>query len=205
MNLKTFVKVGNISNLSDARYCAGFGVQMLGFNFDPNQPDAITPDTASEIMGWVEVENFVLECGEMKLEDIQRLLADSENPFIQVDIPSHAITLANQGQNVILRLQINSQEDLSILELNMGSLDQVKYLLIESEVSDLYPDLDQKIVSINQIPVLKGYDNEASTILDQLNSNSFNGIALKGSAEEKPGYKDYDEFADILEILEDDE
>ena len=29
MPLKTFVKVGNITNLSDARYCAGMGVDML--------------------------------------------------------------------------------------------------------------------------------------------------------------------------------
>jgi phosphoribosylanthranilate isomerase len=31
MPLKTFVKVGCITNLSDARYCAGMGVDMLGF------------------------------------------------------------------------------------------------------------------------------------------------------------------------------
>ena len=32
MPLKTIVKVGSITNLSDARYCAGMGVEMLGFN-----------------------------------------------------------------------------------------------------------------------------------------------------------------------------
>ncbi len=31
MALKTIVKVGNITNLSDARYCAVMGVDMLGF------------------------------------------------------------------------------------------------------------------------------------------------------------------------------
>ena len=32
--LKTLIKVSNINNLSDARYCAGMGVEMLGFSMD---------------------------------------------------------------------------------------------------------------------------------------------------------------------------
>ena len=38
MSLQTFVKVGEITNLSDARYCAGMGVDLLGFNVVENTP-----------------------------------------------------------------------------------------------------------------------------------------------------------------------
>lgn len=34
MALKTFVKISGVNNLSDARYCAGMGVNQLGFNIE---------------------------------------------------------------------------------------------------------------------------------------------------------------------------
>ena len=32
--LKTIVKVSEVNNLSDARYCAGMGVEYIGFSMD---------------------------------------------------------------------------------------------------------------------------------------------------------------------------
>ena len=51
--LKTFVIVGEISNLSDARYCAGMGVDVLGFNINPVEETCVAPETLNEISGWV--------------------------------------------------------------------------------------------------------------------------------------------------------
>ena len=41
MGLKTLVKVSEVNNLSDARYCAGMGVEMIGFSLDENHPKFI--------------------------------------------------------------------------------------------------------------------------------------------------------------------
>ena len=72
MPLKTFVKVGSITNLSDARYCAGMMVDMLGFRSVEGQEGYIKPAQFQEIRGWISgplVISFVAA------------LADSSGPF----------------------------------------------------------------------------------------------------------------------------
>jgi phosphoribosylanthranilate isomerase len=61
MPLKTIVKVGNISNLSDARYCAGMGVDMLGFRVIDGLPGYIAPQAFQEIRGWISGPKVVAE------------------------------------------------------------------------------------------------------------------------------------------------
>jgi hypothetical protein len=56
MSLKTKVKAGNITNLSDARYCAGMGVDWLSF-----PAEKVNPVKFKEITDWVTGPQFVLE------------------------------------------------------------------------------------------------------------------------------------------------
>jgi phosphoribosylanthranilate isomerase len=52
MALKTLVKASEVNNLSDARYCAGMGVEMLGFCLDENHPKFIELARLREISVW---------------------------------------------------------------------------------------------------------------------------------------------------------
>jgi len=61
MALRAPVYAGNITNLSDARYFAGMGVQWLGFQIDPNQTSYLNPQKFREIVGWVTGPALVLE------------------------------------------------------------------------------------------------------------------------------------------------
>ena len=54
--LKTKVKVSSIENLSDARYCAGMGVEWLGF------PLAMPVEKLEEIRNWLAGVQIVGEC-----------------------------------------------------------------------------------------------------------------------------------------------
>ena len=54
MSLKTLVKVGGVTNLSDARYCAGMGVAILGFCPEPSRPDYVDLDKFKEITNWIK-------------------------------------------------------------------------------------------------------------------------------------------------------
>jgi phosphoribosylanthranilate isomerase len=51
--LRTRVYAGPVTNLTDARYFSSFGVDWLGFCFDPARPEFIEPSTAAEIRGWL--------------------------------------------------------------------------------------------------------------------------------------------------------
>ena len=48
MALKTFVKISGVNNLSDARYCAGMGVNQLGFNIEDKHPNYTDPQSFKE-------------------------------------------------------------------------------------------------------------------------------------------------------------
>ena len=51
-------------------------------------------------------------------------------------------------------------------------------------------------------PVLLGGNLQPDSVVSLMEKTQCKGIALKGSEEIKPGFKDYDELAEILEILE---
>src|SRR5690349_8085794 len=75
MALTRFVKVGNISNLSDARYCAGMGVDLLGFRTIEGQENFIAPKQFQEVRGWVTGPRVVGEIyGFKNLEQLTHVL-----------------------------------------------------------------------------------------------------------------------------------
>ena len=43
MGLRTSVIVNGVNNLSDARYCAGMGVDVIGFNLKLDDPNRVQP------------------------------------------------------------------------------------------------------------------------------------------------------------------
>ncbi|PIB35309.1 hypothetical protein BFP72_07805 [Reichenbachiella sp. 5M10] len=201
MNLKTFVKVGNISNLSDARYCAGFGVNMIGFNLDPSQDNPVALDTAKEIMGWVAGVDLVLEYGDLSLAQIREVQQNIDTGFVQVNSISVAQELTSESK-VILKVQIDSMEDLATFKSQADDLPEaLAYLLIDCQNESLYLDIDQVVSELElTTQTLKAYDVTADNVLSK--PVFYHGISLSGSHEEKPGFKDYDELADILEVLE---
>ncbi len=48
-----YVKVCGITNLEDARYCAGAGADFLGFVQYPESPRYVAPEAARAILAWI--------------------------------------------------------------------------------------------------------------------------------------------------------
>ena len=201
MSLSKFVKVGEVSNLSDARYCAGMGVDIMGFVIDPENEAYVNPDTFAEIVGWVAGVSYCGEFSASSLENYTEQISKYELQYIQCDNLDALNGIS--GVEKILQFNISAKADLEELQsiLIQNGLD-LAYILIEAEDSlvEATDNLLQEVQTNYQI--IKGYGLSAETV-DSLNS-SFHGIALKGSAEIRPGYKDFDELADILEVLEED-
>ena len=61
MARKPVVYVSRITNLSDARYCAGMGVDMIGIVIDRNHPDYVSPQKYKEMIGWISGPRHVAE------------------------------------------------------------------------------------------------------------------------------------------------
>lgn len=211
MALKTFVKISNVTNLSDARYCAGMGVDLLGFSMDAGTPDYVAPKLVDEIRAWVAGVPIVGETTATDPEVIEQLLNTYQPDWLQVDEAALLPYLGTFGKpRGELRLILRA--DLS--EMTLDQLDTLfqtgavgaDYVLLESpRPLHFDAELTAQLKRLSaRHPVLLGAGITAANIHQLLADLPVRGIALRGGAEERPGNRDFGELMDILEILEDD-
>lgn len=204
MALKTFVKISNVTNLSDARYCAGMGVDLLGFSMDVDSPDYVAPAKFAEISSWVAGVAIVGETTATDPETIEQLLDTYQPDWLQVDEAALLPYLSTFDKPLILRADLSQltldQLDTLFLTGSAGA----EYVLLESP-SPLHfdDDLKQTLQRLaRRYPVLLGAGISATNVIDLLADLPVRGIALRGGNEERPGNKEFGELMDILEAIE---
>jgi len=190
MALKTLVKVGNISNLSDARYCAGMGVDLLGFVAVEGQPNYVPPKLYQDIRGWVAGPSSVLELyGLKESSTLIKMLEDYRPDYLEVSIAELQLLPVSIEQSLIVF--IASSSDLQKIDPWES---KIQYLLVNEDQNEIIQQAN------NIAPVILSLRSASGLAL--LDTHLIKGIALSGSAEVRPGYKDYDDLAEVLERLE---
>jgi len=183
--LITKVKVGQVTNLSEARYCAGMGVDFLSFPIV-----SIDPKTYQEITGWVAGPKFGIEVNPDNISSVQEYKTD----FIDVNVAQ--IDDASKLENLIVRIEANewvvkktklllSKGNILYLELAITSLDDFSLGII-NEITEDFKILLKPSEKID---------------LDKLLKLPVDGLSFHGNAETKPGLKEYP-LSEILEQLE---
>ncbi len=201
MALSTFVKISNISSLSDARYCAGMFVDQLGFNLNQADNEGISFETFLEIKDWVAGVQIVGELGDISKEEFLNL--PKELPVDMIEISR--LELLDQakafGKPISFKIELYHHlhlNDLSDLFIDLeGNVDQV---VIHSESTQLFDEIKNEVNQYEgNLKMIKAFNVRLKT-LNQL--DGFDGIQLKATEEDQPGLKDYGEVMDILEALE---
>ena len=187
--LRSFVKVNHITNLSDARYCAGMGVDVLGFqiteeNFEEDVKNFQSiKDWVSGVEFCAEINFYTPKINELGFTYIESNSKDLVFRYIKED-----------GLKVIFQIQSDNDGEISddiINDLPHGS----ELILHCTKDQKEKLDIASCLVQADGI--------ESNEIQDLLEGSVF-GISLTGSDEIRPGFKDYDSLADILELLEED-
>lgn len=181
MPLKTVVKVGNISNLSDARYCSGMGVDMLGFQVIEGRPNFINPKLFQEIRGWVTGPKIVAEIyGLTSKEQLTSIIENYAPDYLE-------LSLAEFTQH---------RRDLTLpcIVLGITSPDEkiVYNIIAEDQLKSVDPTVGLLVKPAS-----------AEGVLDLITNPNVAGVSLDGTPEVRPGFKDYADLADILEKLDD--
>jgi phosphoribosylanthranilate isomerase len=205
--LKTLVKVGSVSNLSDARYCAGMGVSLIGYDFNTTSPHYVTPLQSKEISGWLSGVEAVGECHGMSVSEIKTILTQYEINYIETDLFDEA--LRNLGIPLIYRVfwQETTGFDglLDIGKILSENSSYFHYVLLESDAKKLTPETEKLVYSLaERFPLLLGFGVTADTIEKLLQESNIQGIALRSNTEEKTGYTNANDLADLLELMEED-
>jgi len=197
MGLKTTVKVGSITNLSDARYCAGMGVDLLGFNAVEGSPDYISPIQVEELRGWFVGPKVVIEIYGIDHRDNYEELLNNYQPDM-IELSCHEL-LKLRPKEIPMILAIHPEQFETQAAVLRDFKSSIKFLQLPASTDKA---LLQKIAL--QFPVLVEPSLATEPDLDFFKQNAAIGLALKGSEEEKAGYKSYEQLSRVLEQLEQD-
>jgi phosphoribosylanthranilate isomerase len=186
MSPRPVIYVSHITNLSDARYCAGMGVDLLGFVIDPSDPDFVSAETYQQLIGWVSGPALVVELGASTFNE-----ADYSPEFIHLTFDQLA---SRKVASARLIVEIQFQR-LITLPKELRERKDIAYWLATDAPNDLTEPM------ITTAPILIARNEFPGGVIAYLKRMGAAGVALRGSIETVPGLKDYDHLSQILEEL----
>jgi phosphoribosylanthranilate isomerase len=187
MPLKMIVKVGKVTNLSDARYCAGMNVDLLGFVTVENQESYLPPKEFQDIRGWLSGPQIVAEIyGLSSVSELNDIIDNYKPDYLELS--EKELPLVDGSLPLIVRWS-KGEFDKAMDIPNLYAL------IVDKTQLDNIGDNKIKIKLLVEAENLS--EVEAVT-----NRPAVKGIVLNGTQEESPGLKDYDHLSEILERLE---
>ena len=190
---KPVIYVSRITNLSDARYCAGMGVDMVGFVIDPTDVDYVSPRHYQEMIGWISGPKRIIEIPTHGNIDLEEVVNQYKPDLLHV---SMAAVARNDLPDLPLVLEVSFD---SYQAPGSNFKARIEYLLINN-FSDNVPLGPPSIQGEHSI--LLSLDSHQEHVLELLDRTGASGFALQGSRELAPGLKDYDHLSRILDALE---
>jgi phosphoribosylanthranilate isomerase len=181
--LKRKVLVNGISNLSDARYCAGMFVDYLSFELNSSHPDYIAIDKILEIKNWLSGVKIGGRVSEWP-EDI------NENQWQDLALD---FMIINKSENKPKAWSLVNE---LFFEVGQENVDLSEYQNILSNTG-LFESSEVRHAS-NFV----GPNVTLESLDDLLANENVIGIALKGNHEIRPGESSYEDLMDVLEALE---
>lgn len=178
MSLKTNVWVNKITTLSEARYCAGMGVQFLGF-----QPAVVDVKTYRDITGWVSGPSFFLDISEEMTMPAK--VADYACEYLLIREEQVNELPATIDSKLLIKRSLSSSG-------STPSPARADFILLENWAPESLERAPARTVVAVSNP------DEALLAI----SLPIAGILLQGSTEASPGLMEYDHLSAVLELLE---
>ena len=212
--LSTKVKASSITHLTDARYFAAWEVEWLGFYLSPGEEHSVDARQVAALQEWVDGVKICGEFGLAGLEDIQTALQLLELDSVQVGMLTPVALLeALKGKVEIIQElvpeaylkadEIEEQLAARAPFVNYFLLNFSKGGIVAEDLAGGQPfSLEQVRAWCEQYPIiieLQLNDDGALKFLEQVPAR---GFSVRGGAEEKTGYKSFDELDDFFEELE---
>lgn len=198
MKSKKFVKIRGVNNLSDARYCSGMMVDVIGFSLNSNHKNSVSIEALKAITQWIQGPQIAGEFEDMELELIQTYLPLVDLEIIETSNPDLLVPLSKTGKKIYLKINLDTIENEQTL-LNKIKEGQMAHKIVVCR--------SQKGKNKTLIKPLLHYTQSEQIIngfnLDLNQIDSWPAIEIMATGEEKPGFKDYGEIMDILEYIED--
>ena len=211
MDHKLNIKFGEVNNLSDARYAAGAGATFLGFNLSTSHPQYIAPEKIKEICGWVSGPIPVAEWGNEPASIISDTCNSLGMEYIQLNAFNPEITAAlKMDFCVIQNIEIGAEDHLAglIEKVNKVNGLAMYYMLSFKDLSsqEMFLSKESHCLMVKDFcrdqPIFLNFHFTPENLPGLIDQFQPFGINLNGSAESKPGVKDFSTLNDLVSLLE---
>lgn len=182
MALKMKVLVTRITNLTDARYCAGMEVDFLGF------PATLEPALLRDIRAWVVGPSFWVEAA----TTAELAMHPHEEGYI---IP-YALAMELSGNATLpsrWMVRLTAADVAGLLARPW----QPDYVLLDESVA-AEGEVSQELCKRHAVLIF-GRDERA---VARATAGGAQGVYLLGDHEERPGLRDFDFLSGMFEVLE---
>ena len=202
MSLKCFVKVGSINNLSDARYCSGMNVDLLGFILEENNIDSIDICTLKEISNWIAGIKILGEFNNSSIKFINNIIKKFPFDYIQINYPIRINKINYDHQRILLNLpleeRVEKKKFISDLRNNYKDIGMININVLNKTTNNLISNNFKN----NRFKLLNGFNYSKKFLDKMINKRVLYGVSINGNNEIRPGYKDYSTLSEVFEILE---
>ena len=167
----------NITNLTDARYFAAWGVDYISFNIIPESAFYVTLDTIKEIKDWVEGPDCLVESNALEFLEF----ADG-----------HILS------NIYSSLPLNKVAFFRVPYIDViKGLPAGKYIVKASDdqLSNLKNLPNDKLIGLDM------YLDVTDLPIDNFDAWPDWGFVIQGGDEEKTGLKSYDDLDKLYDLL----
>ncbi len=213
--LRTKFKASAITNLTDARYFAAWNADWLGFCLDPADEAYVAPQVARAIREWIDGPRFVGEFNLQTADEMREAITLLDLDALQAGpfTPEEVLRELRSPVPVIKAWVIEPQTGEAELAAAMEAfapLAAIHLLDFRKMGADWSKVRQGKVLSPGFLAetcatyrVLLAMDDTPEAIRDMLDALNPEGLSFQGGAEERVGYKSFDELDEILEALED--
>ncbi len=189
MALKSVVKVSNLSNLSDARFCSGMGVELLGFGVVPGTRHYMAPEIFHEIRGWLAGPQIVGELyGLTSAAQIAEAIETYSPDYFELTWDEY--TTYQKHLSLPCIIDISGSYGVAARD----ATDNVAYVIAGESATcrDIEDVPFQTLIRTRSLEHLE----------DKSRAGCFSGFVLEGPQQTRAGVTSYDELGSLLEALE---
>lgn len=214
--LATQLLASGITHLTDARYFAAWEVDYLAFPLgEKTDGEAISLDMLNALREWIEGPAIVAELGDieegsawattLKAENINMALIASTAPASApeallaagIRVFSHVKVAGYQStEDVADAIREQPEAELVLLDFEQGGITWQDL----AAGSPFSLDHLRELLAIR--PCLLQIDTAGNDPIEIKEAYPLTGFAVRGSSEEKVGYKSFDDLDDLFEGLE---
>ena len=203
----TKTKIFGITQLQDARVCAGYGANYLGFIQYEDSPRYVEPAVAKEIIGWVagaqpvgvfvneDAETINRRCAEVGFQLAQLHGHEPPEVVAAVAVPvSQAVHVQHDAASEQLRFLMEPYEGLA------------DYFLLDTHKTSLWGGTGESFnwrlarELAGDFPLFLAGGIGAHNVAEALRMRPY-AVDLSSSVESEPGVKDYDKLAAFVDAF----